>query len=95
MNLDALKDALRPWMQVSTWYTFHREDDERFHYALHNAFDKLSANISSEDFRKAMTELAKELHPDWEPIHLEAIVGRFALRAKYISEYVRDIAPQF
>ena len=80
-------------MQISTWYTFHSADDKRFHYALRSAFDELGASISGEDFRKAMTELAKELHPDWEFIHLEAIVGRFAVRAKYISDFVRDTAP--
>src|SRR5215217_4000527 len=93
VNPDALKHALRPWMQVSTWYTFQPADDERFHYALRRAFDQLGASISGEDFRKTMTELAKELHPDWEFIHLEAIVGRFAVRAKHISAYVRDTAP--
>jgi hypothetical protein len=92
LNLDQLKKALQPWMQTETWYTGHRNDDERFHRALKNAFDQLGVGMSSDDFREVMMELATELHPDWEPIHCEAIIGRFVARAEHIRVYLMDVA---
>jgi hypothetical protein len=91
MNLDILKEALRPWMQIDTWHTNHPLDTERFHNALKTAFDKLGVSIDADDFEGAMLDLIDEYHQDWPPDHKERMVDRFVLHAEHISSYLSDV----
>jgi len=90
MNMDKLKEMLRPWMQVETWHTNHPLDDKRFHNALQNVFNELGISIDGGNFEEAMYELADEYHPDMKQDYKEQLVNKFATRAEHIACYLYD-----
>ena len=90
MNMDQLKNALRPWMQVDTWHTSHPLDEERFHKALKNAFSILGTGIDGGHFQEAISELADEYHPSLDPDYKENLVEDLSLRAEHIASYLHD-----
>lgn len=88
MNVDALMNHLRAWMQVDTWHTGHPLDQQRFHVALKRAFRDLGSAISGADFQEAIEQLSSELHPNWEAAYRAQLVDEFASQAECISEYL-------
>jgi len=93
MNMNTLKETLRPWMQVDTWESRNSYDDKRFHKALQNVFLELGASIDGSQFEDAILELVNEYYPDWNKENTEKIVHEFALRAEQIANYVSDTIP--
>lgn len=90
MNMDKLREALRPWISVDTWHTNHPCDRERFHKALHEAFSELGTGIDGFQFEEAMLELVDEYHPGWNKEHKNKGVGDFVARAEAIANYLHD-----
>ncbi|EJN32546.1 hypothetical protein PMI35_01080 [Pseudomonas sp. GM78] len=92
MDIEKLKFLLKPWLRVDTWHTGHPMDDERYHRALHSAFEELDVNISTDDFRQAIALCLEESCPGDEKAFKGAI-EEFAQRAEYISSYLYDLKP--
>lgn len=90
MNMDKLKEALRPWMGIETWHTLHPLDEQRFHKSLKSVFTELGTSIDGSEFQEVMYELANEYHPDWNQGHKDKLILHFALRAESISSYLFD-----
>jgi hypothetical protein len=90
MDIKKLKNALEPWLKVSTWNTYHPLDDERFHKALKSAFDTLGTTISFDDFKEAMDQLAANLHPGMNQSYRDELIYGFAKRAEQIGSYLHD-----
>lgn len=92
MNINKLKEFLRPWMCIPTWDSSHPKDNERFHYALKRAFNELGYAIDADSFEIAMLELLNEIYPKKEHIDRTEEVSRFVIRAEQISNYLYDIS---
>jgi hypothetical protein len=90
MDIIALKNCLRPWMQTSTWCTGLPADDARFHTALNEAFFELGPSIQSMHFHQAMLELLHELHPNYSPGDRSEEILPFVIAAKIIGMYLLD-----
>ena len=90
MNIERLKEMLRPWLGVSTWHTPHPLDERRFHQALKNAFVELGTQIALEDFMEAMDQLSAELHPNMQEEFRNELIDDFAKRAAEIASYLKD-----
>lgn len=90
MDIKKLKNALEPWLRVSTWNTAHPLDDERFHKALKSAFDTLGTAISFDDFKEAMDQLAENFHPNMNETYRDELIDAFAKRAEQIGTYLFD-----
>lgn len=90
MNIERLKEMLRPWLGVSTWHTPHPLDERRFHQALKNAFVELGAQIALEDFMEAMDQLSAELYPCMQEEYRNELIDDFAKRAAEIAGYLQD-----
>lgn len=90
MNIERLKELLRPWLVVSTWHTPHPLDERRFHQALKNAFVELGTQIALEDFMEAMDQLSAELHPNMQEEFRNELIDDFSKRAAEIAGYLQD-----
>jgi hypothetical protein len=90
MNIERLKEMLRPWLGVSTWHTPHPLDERRFHQALKNAFVQLGTQIALEDFMEAMDQLSAELYPSMQEEYRNELIDDFAKRAAEIAGYLQD-----
>jgi hypothetical protein len=90
MNIERLKEMLRPWLSLSTWHTPHPLDERRFHQALKNAFVELGTQIALEDFMEAMDQLSAELHPNMQEEFRNELIDDFAKRAAEIASYLQD-----
>jgi hypothetical protein len=90
MDLMKLKSHLRPWMMNATWSTGRPQDEERFHHALHSAFNDLGLPIHADDFSQAMVELLNELHPNVKPMERNERVSRHVMAAERISAFLLD-----
>ncbi|AMC35031.1 hypothetical protein [Janthinobacterium sp. B9-8] len=88
MNLEALKEQLRPWLLVSTWDSGHSLDERRFHKALHGVFSVLGTAIPTDDFRQVMIELLNELYPTQDSIDRSARIESFVNVAERIGLYL-------
>lgn len=88
---DKLKDVLRQWIGVSTWYTKHPCDEKRFHQVLQNAFSMFGASIESKQFKEAMIELANELWSDLDNACKMECVMDYALRAEHVFSFLKDV----
>lgn len=91
MNIEALKEGLRPWIEVDTWHTEHSFDIKRFHKALMNIFHEHGSEIDSHQFKEAMSDLVDEYSPDLEGKHKELKIENYSQRAEYIVNYVSDV----
>lgn len=79
MDLGALREALRPWMRINTWWqTDQPADDERLHRPLKAALEQLGSSISFE--YSSNDRLFRRDH-----------IQRFAVRAEHISRYLADV----
>lgn len=94
MKIDKLKECFIPWINPSTWPSSHPCDNERFHYALKNAFDFIGNSISGDDFLSAFTELAEQYHPDTVAGGNKEFIKEYATRAENISNFIFDTAKQ-
>ena len=90
MDTKKLKNALEPWLRVSTWNTAHPLDEQRFHKALKSAFDALGTAIAYEDFKEAMDQLAENLHPSMGKSYRDELIDAFAKQAVQIGSYLHD-----
>jgi hypothetical protein len=88
MNMDKLKDMLRPWMANETWHTPHPCDAQRFHKALKSIFDEMGTGIGGDDFQEVMHDLADEYYPAWNQDHKDKLVLSFAMKAESIGSYL-------
>lgn len=92
MDIQQLANSLKPWLAPDTWHTGHSLDDQRFHRALKASFDDQGVQISSDDFRKAITLALQSYRPGDVKAFAEDIES-FAQRAEDIGSYLFDIGP--
>jgi len=78
-------------MKVDTWHTTHPLDEERFHKALNDCFQRAGKPIDFDSFKDAMTGLAKRLYPNMGREYLQATIERYAQNAEVISGYLSDV----
>lgn len=90
MNTEKIAELLMPWLQVDTWHTCHRYDDQRYHLALKNVFSTLGTQLDCGDFSKAITSVVDDLYPDYEKNYRDELIEGFAIRSEHIAEYLRD-----
>ena len=90
MDIKKLKNALEPWIKVSTWNSSHPLDDERFYQALRSTFDTLGTAITFENFKEAMDQLAETFHPHMDKTYRDELIDEFAKRAEQIGAYLHD-----
>jgi len=90
MDLKALEKSLSPWLHVSTWYTKHPEDEQRFHHALHATFAEHGYSIAFEEFFEAMRNVIVERYPGHE-LYRANDIERYARRAEIIGYYLFDV----
>ena len=91
MDIEQLKNSLKPWLAPETWHTDHALDEQRFHKALKSAFDKLGAPIAVDNFREAIILGLGEYRENDAKAH-EDDVDSFAQLAEDISYYVKNTA---
>lgn len=92
MNIEDLAKELKPWIQVDTWHTGHPSDDERFHKALSNAFNKFGNSISYGNFEDAIRHSVNEHYPNkFDEQFLNEAIEKFAENAETISSYLSDL----
>lgn len=92
MDIASLAKALDPWLRVSTWHTGHPMDDQRFHRSLKIAFNNLGVQISSDDFRKAISLVLADRSPgDLKAFENE--IEQFSRRGEDIASYLIDLKP--
>lgn len=92
MDIEKLKNLLKPWLALDTWHTGHPLDDQRFHRALKSAFDVLGVHLSSDDFRKAIV-LGLNEYRSGDAKAYEADVEEYAQRGEDIASYLIDLKP--
>jgi hypothetical protein len=90
MDLKALEKSLSPWLRVSTWYTKHPKDEQRFHHALHATFAEHGYSIAFEEFFEAMRNVIVERYPGHE-LYRATDIERYARRAEIIGYYLFDV----
>lgn len=92
MNIENLAKCLRPWIQVSTWKTYHPSDEERFHKAIKNAIDSHPEScISYENYKEAIEYLVNEIYFEkYESEFIEEIIKKYSKKADTISSYIFD-----
>lgn len=91
MDIEQLKNSLKPWLAPETWHTGHVLDEQRFHKALKSAFDKLGTPIAVEKFREAIILGLSEYRAN-DAKTFENDVDSFAQLAEDISYYVSNTA---
>ena len=85
-----LREALHPWLAVSTWHTTHPLDGERFHKALDAALRNGRRPIMSDNLREAIVALAAEMHPDMLPRTINEAADYYASTGERISIFMAD-----
>lgn len=91
MSISDIQECLKPWMRVDTWHTGHPNDEERFHLALQQCFQRAGQAIDSDTLRDAMADLAERLHPKLESKYLASMIEKYAVNGEIISSYLFDI----
>ena len=91
MSVEQLKPYLQTWLNRKSWNTRHESDDLQFHHALKNIFDELGYNTAEEDYKEAITLLARELHPETLNDNILESADEYAAKAVVISLYLIDI----
>lgn len=86
----SIKNHLAPWLRVSTWYTGHPLDEERFHKALGACFRDIGPSIAFDEFEQAMVELLEEHHPTSHATDSAERVHDWAAKAEVIGSYLFD-----
>lgn len=89
-NTDTIADALRPWMKTTTWHVAHDLDDERFHRALADAFDRAGCPLDPEEMREAMKRLLAEHHPDKQGAYWDERIERCVQQAEVIGTFLTN-----
>lgn len=90
MSVTCLKEALAPWIRITTWHTYHPADDERFHRALAAAFTHCGCPIPPDELRETLAQLLTEHHPDKHGPHWTAVCEKFVSLADTIGQFVKD-----
>lgn len=90
MDIQKLASSLKPWLAPETWHTGHPSDDKRFHRALNESFDLQGVEISSENFRQAITLWLTDNRPGDVKAFPKSI-EKFAQRAEDIAIYLFDL----
>ena len=91
MDIEQLKNFLKPWLANDTWHKDHALDEERFHKGLQSAFEKLGTPIGVDAFREAIILGLSEYRESDAKAH-EDDVDSFAQLAEDISFYVKNTA---
>lgn len=91
MDIEQLRNSLKPWLALETWHTGHALDEQRFHKALKSAFDKLGTPIAVDKFREAII-LGLSQYRVNDAKTFENDVDSFAQLAEDISYYVSNTA---
>ncbi|CAI8801264.1 hypothetical protein [Pseudomonas zeae] len=91
MDIEQLKNSLKPWLAAETWHTGHALDEQRFHKALKSAFEKLGTPIGVDNFREAIV-LGLAEYRENDAKTFETDLDSFAQLAEDISYYVKNTA---
>jgi hypothetical protein len=92
MDIEKLKEALKPWLALETWHTGHPLDDKRFHRCLKAVFDNLGVHISSDDFRQAIVLGLNDFRPNDAKL-FKNDVEEYAQRGEDVASYLIDLKP--
>ena len=79
---------IKSWAGVSTWYTHHPLDNQRFSKAMVNLVEELGSDINLDDFRNALCRHANNNPATLgQPKCWDDIVDEFVLKAEAIIKY--------
>lgn len=90
VDIDKLKETLRPWIREETWHTGHPADEKRFNKAIRDSLFGRRKSIDVGLFRNAMNQLVEELHPGFDKEEQDSLVHSYSLRAAHIESYLHD-----
>ncbi|GFS22318.1 hypothetical protein ElyMa_003360600 [Elysia marginata] len=81
-------EIMAPWAGVSTWYTTHPLDQERFSQVMANLVARFGHKIDIEEFEAALRKHAG-LNPAilGNPKHWDEVISKFVLKAETILNY--------
>jgi hypothetical protein len=90
MDIESLKESLKPWMCNETWTTSHPSDQKRFNKALNNAISKFGTDIHSSDLEQAISSLAEAEYPAMDKNYRYKLVVKFVIQAENVLTYLSD-----